>query len=154
MIAEWIERWRAVLPPDAVAELHAALDPVSSVGTEQGSRSESCLQSDIRRVASAEFKVPLWRNNNGAMTTDDGRHVRFGLGNDSAALNRKWKSSDLIGIGRSGQFVAVEVKAPGWRLTPGDKRAQAQAAFMRSVIAFGGRAGFCQNIEDFRRMMK
>ena len=111
------------------------------------------MQSLARKIASAEFGTALFRNNVGAMTTDDGRHVRFGLGNDSASLNRKWKSSDLIGIAPGGRFVAVEVKRPGWHLTAGDQRAQAQAAFMKSVIALGGLAGFVQSEDDVRRLL-
>ena len=153
MIGDWIERWQGFLPPAAIDELMAAADPAALVMPEIAETSEGGLQSEIRRVASVEFRAPLWRNNNGAMTTSEGRHIRFGLGNDSAALNRKWKSSDLIGISPDGKFLAVEVKKPGWRLTPGDKRAQAQAAFMRSVTSFGGRAGFVQSVEDFRRLM-
>lgn len=160
MIDAWLNRWRGCIPALAAAELHAALDPAAHTIADDSGGSEARVQSGARRIASAEFAVPLWRNNNGAMTTDDGRHVRFGLGNDSAGLNRKWKSSDLIGIrpveinGTTiGQFVAVEVKRPGWRMTPSDKRVQAQAAFMKSVVAFGGRAGFVQSDDDLRRLL-
>ena len=34
-----------------------------------------------------------------------------------------------------GVFLAVETKKPGGHLTPGDKRGQAQAAFLQSVGA-------------------
>jgi hypothetical protein len=98
------------------------------------------------------------------MTDQTGRLIRFGLGNESPALNARWKSSDLIGllpvlvqpshVGKTlGVFLAVETKKPGWRLTPGDKRGQAQAAFLQSVRGFGGVGGFCCTAEDFSRLV-
>jgi hypothetical protein len=98
------------------------------------------------------------------MTDQTGRLIRFGLGNESPALNARWKSSDLIGIlpvlvqpshvGKTlGVFLAVETKKPGWRLTPGDKRGQAQAAFLQSVRGFGGVGGFCCTAEDFAKLL-
>ena len=80
--------------------------------------------------------------------------IRYGLANDSKKLNDKFKSSDLIGIDGDGRFVAAEVKKPGWHLTSGDNRAQAQLRFMQFVISKGGRAGFCQSLEDFERIMR
>ena len=82
----------------------------------------------------------------------------------SPALNARWKSSDLIGIlpvlvqpshvGQTlGVFLAVETKKPGWRLTPGDKRGQAQAAFLQSVRGFGGVGGFCCTADDFAKLL-
>lgn len=153
-VNEWIARWSHILPPQAVGELVASFDPSAHVIPESSGSSESRLQSEIRLVASRDYRIALWRNNNGGMTTYDGRHVRFGLGNDSAALNRKWKSSDLIGVTPAGRFVAIEVKAPGWSLRPSDNRAQAQAAFMRSVTAFGGLAGFVQSVDDMKRLFE
>ncbi|QDP66977.1 MAG: putative nuclease [Prokaryotic dsDNA virus sp.] len=163
-LADWFARWSRYMPAQAVEEFTACADPCAAVIPEPSTSSEARVQSQARLTGSAEFRTPLWRNNNGAMTTDDGRHVRFGLGNDSAAVNKKWKSADLIGIrpvlimphhvGTTvGQFTAAEVKAPGWRLQPSDKRAQAQSAFIRSVQSFGGRAGFIQSEDDIRRLL-
>lgn len=167
---EWSRRWWHVLPPQAQQEFDEMVRPHTYVQSEPGQRSESAIQADIRLTASKEYRAPLWRNNNGAAQIIDPkspnappRHVRFGLGNDSARVNAAWKSSDLIGIvptlvtgdhiGRTlGVFAAIEVKVPGWHLTPGDKRAQAQAAFMNSVTAFGGIAGFAQSVDDMRRI--
>ena len=98
------------------------------------------------------------------MTDQTGRLIRFGLGNESPALNKVWKSSDLIGIlpvvvqpshvGKTlGVFLAVETKKPGWHLTPGDKRGQAQAAFLQSVRGFGGVGGFCCTADDFAKLL-
>lgn len=107
--------------------------------------SETEIQQQIRLEA-ARRGTPLWRNNNGAAQAADGRMLRFGLGNDSARLNKVWKSSDLIGIWpltitpahvgmRLGIFYAVEVKMPGFRM---DERARAQQAFGDTVTQHGG----------------
>lgn len=114
---------------------------------------EQSLQQEIRLLA-AKKGHSLWRNNNGAFKDEKNRWIRFGLGNDSKQLNEHWKSSDLIGMTNDGRFLAVEVKKPNWRLTDGDKRAQAQANFMNSVRSLGGRAGFAQSIEDFERILE
>ena len=78
--------------------------------------------------------------------------MRFGLGNDSAALCRAWKSSDLVGIGPGGRFLAVEVKAPDWRWT-GSGREIAQAAFHANVRALGGLAMFANSMDDLEKLI-
>ena len=120
--------------------------------------SEASAQSMIR-LAAPSHGWALLRNNSGAATDANGRTVRYGLGNDSAKINAVFKSADLIGIRRVvitpnmvgqviGQFAAVEVKAPGWRLTPGDKRAQAQAKFGEWVTTRGGVFVFATGPDD------
>lgn len=95
----------------------------------------------------------VYRNNVGACVDETGRMIRYGLANDSAQMNKVLKSSDLIGVvpvligpqhvGRTlGVFAAVEVKHPGWHLTPGDSRAHAQAKFIELVRSVGGIGGF------------
>lgn len=122
-------------------------------------RSEAEVAAEIR-LAAGRAGVPLWRNNNGAAYDQTGRLIRFGLGHESAALSARWKSADLVGVlpvtvgpqhvGQTlGLFLAVETKKPGWALRPSDKRGQAQAAFLRSVRAFGGVGGFCASVDDF-----
>lgn len=119
---------------------------------------EQAVQDRIRIAASAHG-TPLLRNNSGAVTTDDGRHIRFGLGNDSVRLNERFKSSDLIGIwprvvrqedvGTTiGQFFAVEVKHPGWRFSENDKRAVAQQNFGEWVRSHGGLFLFAASEKD------
>jgi len=84
----------------------------------------------------------LWRNNVGAVSTVDGRFVRFGLCNESKAMNAALKSADLIGVrpvrlpdGTTiGQFVAVECKRPGGKPKP------AQVQFLELVRSLGGHA--------------
>ena len=58
---------------------------------------ESAAASHIRLDA-AYLGVDLWRNNNGAFEDKTGRWVRYGLCNDSAALAKLVKSSEVIGI--------------------------------------------------------
>ena len=114
--------------------------------------SEAGQQSRIR-VAIPRLGWHFWRNNLGAGKLENGQFVRWGLANDSAALNARLKSSDLIGIiptvitqdmvGKTvGVFGAVECKAEGWRFNPNDPHEQAQKAFIDLVRLLGGRAGF------------
>lgn len=109
------------------------------------------------RLEYARRGYRLWRNNVGLLYDDTGRPVRFGLGNDSAALNAQIKSSDLIGWrpvvitpGHAGltiaQFVSLEIKASDWHLTPGDKRAQAQKRWLDLVSGDGGEARFVTGV--------
>lgn len=124
--------------------------------------SESHMQSKIRLAAATE-RVFLMRNNSGALRDAKGRTVRFGLGNDSAAVNEKLKSSDLIGIrpiligpehiGMTiGQFIGVEVKPPDWRGPGGDPHAGAQADWMQLVRQWGGVAGFASTVDMARKV--
>lgn len=114
--------------------------------------SEQTLQAVIRAEA-ARMGVYLWRNNSGVLRDDRGVPVRFGLGNDSPRLNAALKSSDLIGIAPGGRFVAIEVKAPGWRGVRTD-RERAQEAFINLVRGAGGIAGFVTSIEELRSCLK
>lgn len=120
--------------------------PVASQGA-----SESDVQARVRLAASQAGDV-LWRNNSGVLKDERGVPVRFGLCNESKAVNDKCKSSDLIGIRRVevtpahvghtiGQFYAREVKRAGWRYT-GTPREVAQLRFIEAVVAMGGDAGF------------
>jgi hypothetical protein len=95
----------------------------------------------------------LWRNNSGVLTDKRGIPVRFGLANDSKAVNEQIKSGDLIGwrtvtvtpdmVGTHlAVFVSIEVKENGWRFRPSDKRAVAQKRWADMIRADGGEAGF------------
>lgn len=121
-------------------------------------KSEAEVQQQIR-LRAAQQGTPLLRNNSGATFDESGRMVRYGLGNDSAKLNKVFKSSDLIGIwpvvvtpdmvGRKlGVFMAVECKPRHWTLRESDKRAQAQLNFGRWVESHGGVFRFATKPED------
>ena len=106
----------------------------------------------LLRVRAAELGCALWRNNSGAVTAVDARGikrpVRFGVGNDSTKLNKVWKSSDLVGIGPGGRFLAVEVKHPRWTYK-GTEREVAQLAFIENVKRLGGHGFFCTSVYEF-----
>ena len=114
---------------------------------------EAHAQSVVR-LQGAALGWQLWRNNVGVAQTADGRPVRYGLANDSHALNERLKSSDLFGwrslliqpehVGLVvAQVVSPECKRAGWTsdhaLTP---RETAQAAWCDLIRAAGGLAGF------------
>ena len=120
--------------------------------------SEALNQQTIR-LAAPSYGARLWRNNVGACRTDDGRQLRFGLGNDSAKINAHFKSSDLIGIepvviqpwmvGMTiGQFLAVEVKSDDFVARESDQRYVGQRNFHNIVTSLGGRAMFAKSVSD------
>lgn len=157
---QWCRRWGC--SGQALTELQAILSPERfTQRMADPSTSESAVQNDVRLLAPRQGGA-MWRNNNGAFKDDAGRWVRYGLGNDSKPLNEKWKSSDLIGITKVkatyvgqefGVFTAAEIKTPGWKLLPSDKRGHAQSNFMNTVSTLGGIAGFVQDVRDFERML-
>lgn len=113
--------------------------------------SEGAVQSRVRLEAPRRG-VRLWRNNVGVLEDKRGVPVRYGLANDSVAVNKVFKSADLIGIrpvlvlashvGKTlGQFVSREIKAGGWRYTGAD-REPAQLAWANLVNTLGGDACF------------
>lgn len=118
-------------------------------------RDEAWVQSMVRLEA-AQKGVRLWRNNVGVLEDKTGRPVRYGLANDSKALNDKLKSSDLIGwrpvtIGphhvgvTMAQFTVRECKPLGWSWS-GTPRETAQAAWLQLVLADGGDAAFAADV--------
>lgn len=125
--------------------------PAAVMTAPTGGTSEEAVSARVRLTA-AQRGMQLWRNNVGALQDSRGVPVRYGLANDSKALNAVFKSSDLIGIDSTliapedvgkprGQFVALECKASAWSYT-GDSHERAQLAFINVVLAYGGRAKF------------
>jgi hypothetical protein len=118
------------------------------------------------RLAAPGVGVAMWRNNSGALQDKGGRTVRFGLGNDSAKLNKVFKSSDLIGIlpvtirpehvGMTvGVFLAVEVKdEKAWRGQASGEHQQAQENFLRTVRNLGGVGFFATSATDFEKEVR
>lgn len=140
MINDTLEAWatRHNVTPAALADLRAILigaPPAPSDAT----GSEAAVLNAVRIEASRRG-WRLWRNNVGAGKID-GQFVRWGLANESSAMNKQVKSADLIGLTDTGRFVSIECKRPGWRYT-GTEREVAQARWAAMVIALGGIAGF------------
>ena len=149
-----LEQWAAMegVGADALARLAAmyAADSGDAVGN---GKAESYVQSAVRLEAPHKG-VLLMRNNVGALKDDRGVPVRYGLMNDSSQLNKRIKSSDLIGMRRVlitqqhvgrviGQFVARECKHDGWVLRgAGDAHEHAQMEFLNLVNSWGGDGKF------------
>lgn len=125
---------------------------------------ESNVQAAVR-LEYARRGYRLFRNNTGVLYNERGTPVRYGLGNDSAQVNRVLKSSDLIGwhslvitpghVGLTiAQFVSLEIKPDGWRLTDallagtGDdsRQIQAQKRWLDLVTGDGGEARFVTGV--------
>jgi len=126
--------------------------------------SELVVQQQIR-LAAAKAGINMFRNNVGACQDQDGRVIRYGLMNDSAALNKQYKSSDLIAIrpvlitpdmvGQVlGVFTAIEVKSDNWVIRINDEHTQAQRRFHDMVTGSGGYAGFAQSTHDAMRILR
>jgi len=134
----------------ALLELGEILGAGSQPEGETGA-SEGRVQSRVR-LAAPTFDMKLWRNNVGALVDDRGVPVRYGLANDTKALNKRIKSGDLIGWRRVtitqamvgsvvAQFVSLECKHAGWKYS-GDEHEQAQQRWAALVALAGGYARF------------
>ena len=126
--------------------------------------SEAAVQQHIQTQI-ALTGVELWRQNVGACTDANGRVIRYGLMNESHALNQRFKSSDLVGIrpilitadmvGQVvGVFAAIECKASNWTYRPNDEHTQAQQRFIDLVRAAGGFAGFARSVDEARVILR
>ncbi len=143
---EWAARW--AIPPAAMGDLLTIFtSPATDTAAPNEITTEAGAQAAIRLEASSKGGR-LWRNNVGATMDDTGNFLRFGLCNDSKQMNEMIKSSDLIGVRPItvggcvvGQFIAREVKPPGWTYK-GTKREKAQLKFLNLVAALGGDAAF------------
>ena len=146
----WALRWN--VPVEAINDLRQQMgvDPV--VSAVPGDATSESGVSKRKRLAFAEEGGLLWRNNLGAFKDEYGNFIRYGLANESAGMNKKVKSSDLIGVRPVtitqemvgfiiGQFVACETKHPGWRYR-GDDHEVAQLKFLELVTSKGGHASF------------
>lgn len=122
---------------------------------EMKGRSESNVQARVRLEA-ADKGVKLFRNNVGAGTLANGNHVRWGLANDSPAINAVIKSGDLIGgrpriitldmVGTTLlQFVSRECKAEGWK-PDNSPRTVAQIRWRDLINSLGGDAAIVDDV--------
>ena len=136
----------------AMLDLRAVVAPPPAPDAAPAHSDSEAYAQSLVRLEAAQKGVRLFRNNSGALKDDKGRLVRFGLGNESAALNERLKSSDLIGwrpvmitpvhVGAViAQVVGREIKPRGWRYT-GAGRETAQANWINLMLADGGDACF------------
>ena len=143
--SEWIVKHR--ISAAALEDLNEVLIPPLKTGRNEGS--EAHVMSLVRLEA-AKKGMYLWRNNVGAGVLQDGSYLRWGLGNDSKALNVVLKSADLIGIrkhqvtaadvGRTlGIFVSRECKKIGWRYSASPEEL-AQLRWAALIESMGGDA--------------
>lgn len=113
--------------------------------------SEARVQSQVR-LAAPGHGMRLWRNNVGALLDKRDVPVRYGLANDTPALNKRLKSGDLIGWRRLlilpemvgsvvAQFTSLECKHAAWKYS-GDEHEQAQQRWAALVATEGGFARF------------
>lgn len=121
--------------------------------------SEMGVQSRVL-LASAGAGFQLFRNNVGVLRNPDtNQPVRYGLANDSPAINKKWKSGDLIGwrtivitpdmVGKEvAVFVSRECKREGWNYS-GDPHELAQLNWANLVNRAGGDACFVASPDGF-----
>lgn len=138
----------------AIDELFQIMGVGNDITSSVATGGESQVQDKVRLEATQKG-CRIWRNNVGACKDETGRVIRYGLCNDSVVLNKRIKSSDLIGIrpvvitqemiGHTiGQFLAREVKKPGW-VYKGTDREKAQLAFGEMIISLGGDFSFAND---------
>ena len=146
----WAARWG--VSPLALVDLRRTMradEPPTPPAL--GGKSEAAAQAWVR-LAFTRTGGRAWRNNVGALLDSRGVPVRYGLANDSAQVNAKVKSADLIGIkpvligpqhiGHTiGQFWSRECKAPGWTYKA-TEREVAQLRWAELVTSLGGDAAF------------
>lgn len=155
---------RHAVTPAALAELRnlMGLDGAAEVLPDpkrpHEPASEGYVQSRVRLEA-AQKDILLFRNNVGALLDERGVPVRYGLANDTAAMNKRIKSADLIGIRRVtvtpdmvghvlGLFVSREVKRTGW-VYKGDAHEEAQRRWLDLILSYGGDAAFAAGTGGF-----
>lgn len=148
---QWAARW--ALPPLAILELK---EITAATSTPHDDRSESAVASACR-LELAKRGVITMRNNVGVLDDRNGRPVRYGLCNETPAMNRALKSADDIcivpytvtpsDIGRKlGVFLGVEHKKADWIFT-GAGRETPQANFHRMVASAGGVSLFANSAQ-------
>lgn len=157
LLEDWAALWGISVEAldDLALRVTIAAEPI---GITPSAQSESYAQSLVRLAAPGAGMV-LWRNNVGVAVDKTGRHIRYGLANDSKALNETIKSADLIGwraetisaeqVGtRIARFVSIECKEIGWVYGKAGKdteqglRERAQKRWLDMVVAAGGLASF------------
>lgn len=155
MLDIWARKWR--IPSEAIDDLRGLFGEIGRSNQTGGNLNaplgSEARQQDLVSLEAARMCVRLFRNNSGAFRTDDGRMVRFGLGNVSKQWNAVFASPDLVGwrprlitpdmIGTTiGQACMREMKHEGWKFNPNDPHETAQFNFLKLAIADGCDAAF------------
>jgi hypothetical protein len=111
--------------------------------------SEARVQQLIRLELSSAGAV-MFRNNVGAYKDASGRLVRYGVCNPGGSDLIGWQpvriTPDMVGRTLA-VFTAVEVKAPGGRITP------AQQNFLDVVRRAGGFSGVARSEAEARQVL-
>lgn len=155
-ISEWAARHN--IGPVALRELQTVLSAPAAITENLTFRGSEASGQQRIRLQAPTHGVRLWRNNVGACMDERGNRIRYGLANESAAMNKSLKSSDLIGItplivkpehigDTLGIFTAIECKRPGW-VYKGTPREVGQLSWCQLVISMGGFAQFATGPED------
>lgn len=146
---EWMRDWG--VPAAALPDLLRRMGANDMPAAPQGEGSED-RQQGLIRLAAPRNGMTLWRNNVGVLPDKRNVPLRFGLANDTPAMNKRTKSADLIGIHTReitpqmvgwhvGQFASIEVKHESWHWR-GDAHELAQLNWALIVQAKGGDARF------------
>ncbi len=156
MIDAWAIRHH--VSPAALAELRGLMGVMPAPPTHSATPGSEAAAQQLIRLEAPRHNVALYRNNTGAAMDETGRLIRYGLANDSPAMSRSIKSSDLIGITPHvvtvadighvfGIFTSIEVKRPGW-VYKGTGREAAQLKWIEHVVSLGGYGQFATGPED------
>lgn len=149
----WAAKWAVPLAAidDLERQFGVAYNPTPPL-PESGQYGSESRQQSLIQLEAARQGIVLLRNNVGALKTDSGRMLRYGLANESKERNKLLKSADLIGIKPVpitpahvgmviGQFLSIECKEQDWTWT-GNAHEQAQHRWAQYVTRFGGEARF------------
>ena len=153
ILDQWAKKWN--VSTAALLELKRSFGVIPAETIPGGRHTQESTIQRLVRIEASERGCRLWRNNVGATTTTDGSFIRFGLANESTAINRQIKSADLIGIRpviitqsmvgyTIGQFLSREIKTPGWTYR-GNERETAQLRWAELIVSLGGDATFCNS---------
>jgi len=149
---EWAKQY-----PEAARDLAGHVLGAHAAGHSEAGLSEGATQQQAR-LSIATQGAYAWRNNVGATPSkcrvcgERTPPVRYGLANESAAINERFKSPDLIlaiprlitpaHVGTTiAQIGGIECKRAGWTFGH-EKREQAQAAFGALLTSVGGHFQF------------
>lgn len=156
ILSDWASRHS--VGPIAMAELFGLMGYTPETPVELDGKNEAYVQSAVR-LAAPTAAMTLFRNNVGALKDERGVPIRFGLANDTAALNKVLKTGDLVGYQsgwfrdyetcdpvKVGVFAMAECKKAGWSFRPNDAHEVAQLRAINMVLAAGGVAGFTTGV--------